>query len=172
MTRLLLQTLLLLALLTGCAGQSAPAVPSPPPPKPIPTESKAPAPTAPKVEPNKPAAIPGDTAQLQSTTSQLRHFEAVLTVVDHPVSGDKTEYLDQLLKQRAQPRSNQLVLVLFAKDGWDIRFALGGEFSQRGVTVAEVLDLVRSQYFVGVRNGDPAAGAAAFLQALDQKMAQ
>ena len=84
---------------------------------------------------------------------------------------DKTKYLDQVVAEHGKLAANEMILVVFAQDGYDIRFEMGSLFRQKGVTVDEALGLVRSQYQVKARAGEPENGLAALIRAINKRIA-
>lgn len=87
-----------------------------------------------------------------------------------PVSGDKEQYLEDLLAKAGLPAANDMVLVIFSADGNDIRFALGSVFYQKGVKAEEILALVRQHYLPQAREGRPEDGIVNLVAAVNQRM--
>lgn len=116
------------------------------------------------------ATLPGNQADLASALKGPSPVAYKLLVVDESPA-DRTAYLDEVLAKWEWPAANELLLVLFPKANYDLRFALGADFRQNGVTVEEMLTLVRSEYFARSQKGDVYGGLAALAQAVNKRMA-
>lgn len=178
--------------LNPAAGQSAPAkttapVTTPAPaataePKPAPSAN--PAATATGTSSGVPAKqegslvqlsttqLTGDVAALEKRLAQAGPVRYRILVVDDAAGTDKTDYVDVLASKWNEPKADTLLLVVFAREGFDIRFYMGTNFHTKGVKVAEMLGLIRGQYFPRSSKGDAAGGLIALIQAVDQRMSQ
>ncbi|MBY6278322.1 hypothetical protein, partial [Symbiobacterium thermophilum] len=88
---------------------------------------------------------------------------------DAPREMDKTAYLDQMLAEQGYPGKNEILLVLFPADNYNIRFAMGSLVFDRRITLQQMLELVQSQYLTRSRQGDPAGGLAALINAINER---
>jgi len=116
--------------------------------------------------------IAGNQGALSAALAENSAVRYEIVVSGEPASADKDEALDKLLQDRKWPEAPMMVLMVFPSANHDIRFALGTNFNQKKVAVDEILTLVRSAYFTKVREGDPAAGLAELVRAVNQRMAQ
>lgn len=113
--------------------------------------------------------LPGDSAALKAALAQQSTVSFQIVTAGEAVS-DKDSYLDNLLTQRKWPEDSMFVVVVFSKDNYDLRFAMGADFHKRNVSVAEMLDLVRGSYFPKARAGDPSGGLTDLLKAVRHRM--
>lgn len=163
--------------LTGCSlrgalGQPAPvARPVPPSPtvKPIPATppSVLPTPTAETMP-----AVAGNAEELKlalTEPAQIRYYIRVL-----PDIGSKSidEAFADLDAEVGKLESNVLLLAIFPQKNHDIRFAMGPIFTQKKVSVDEMLALVRSEYLPEARKQDPATGLSRLIRSVNQRIAQ
>lgn len=170
------------------AAQSSSATPAVPAAKPAPTQApdSKPAPT-PASTANKtgvPARqegslvqlsatpLTGDVAALEQKLAQAGPVRYRILVVDDANGSDKNDYVGLLATKWNEPRADTLLLVIFAREGFDIRFYMGTNFHTKGVTVADLLGMIRGQYFPKTSKGDAAGGLIALIQAVDQRMSQ
>lgn len=167
-------------LITGCS--SSPTAgpvsqPAPPPAQPAAIAPAQPAATAPVATAPAPAVpgldavagVKGNEGALAQVLAEPSAVTYRLNVQPGNVTRDKTEILDEILAQKQLPGQNDLVLVVFTGDG-DIRFAMGALFTQKKVTVDEMLQLVRSHYLIESRKGDQAQGLANLIRAVNQRV--
>lgn len=89
-----------------------------------------------------------------------------IMVVGDTDGGDRTAYLDQLIEKQGRPGQNELLIVIFAKANYDIRFAMGTGFNGK-LAVADILAIVRNEYLPEARKGDPSAGIAKLVRAVN-----
>ena len=131
-------------------------------------------PSAPSGAPSAPApgTLPGDQAALQAALAEKSpvHFEIVL--VDDTGGRDKDAYLDWLIAEKKWPEKSSLVLAIYAKENYDLRFAMGADFFDKKVTVDEMLALMRSSYLPKGSKGDPAGGLADLIRAVNSRIAK
>lgn len=173
----LMLVVLMALMLTGCGAQkrsSAPAA-SPQPDSLAPVApSQQPSPPAKADEPAKPPTagwqLPGKMDLLQRALAEPAALTYQIEVIREGGIADKTAYLDQFLGTKNWPEPNMLVLLVFADNGHDIRFAMGANMSAAKVSVDEMLSLVRSLYLPAARQGDPADGLAQLIQAVNKRM--
>lgn len=144
------------------------AVPMPPP---VPTQP-APVQAPPQSQSGSliPPGVGGNTDALKLALGESTTVKYRLVVVIDTDGGDRTQYLDRLVAEQGQPAGDELLLVVFPKAGYDIRFAMGAIFRQKQVTVEELLGMVRSAYLPEVRKGDPAAGLAALVREVNRRV--
>lgn len=149
----------LVLLLNGCGGKSkqttVTATPAPP---------AAPAVSVP--------GLPGDQAALKGALTEPSKVQYQVVTVDDTGGKDKDTYLDDLLAQRNWPEKSMLVLVVYTKENYDIRFAMGADFTEKQVGFEEILAFVRSSYLPKAKDGDPATGLATLIRSVNQRMAQ
>ena len=169
-------------ILSGCGSADNPP-PSPPPqtepqPTPNPTPPETPeTPSQPADAPEDPAepepdvpALPGDTEALKEALRvQSPITYTIVLAHDAPREMDKTAYLDQMLAEQGYPGKNEILLVLFPADNYNIRFAMGSLVFDRRITLQQMLELVQSQYLTRSRQGDPAGGLAALINAINER---
>lgn len=170
-------------LVAGCGAADKPP-PSPPPqskpqPTPAPTPPGEPTrPTDPVDPPEDPAqpdpAVPDLPGDIEALKEALRAQSPVTyTIViahDAPREMDKTAYLDQMLEAQGYPGNNEILLVLFPADNYNIRFAMGVLVFDRRITLQQMLELVQNQYLPLSRQGDPAGGLAALINAINAQV--
>jgi len=170
-------------LMSGCGTAQNPQ-PTPPPqtepqPAPAPTPSEEPkTPTSPADPPEAPAEpdpevfdIPGDTEALKEALRVKSPVTYTIVIAhDAPREMDKTEYLDQMLAEQGYPGKNEILLVLFPADNYNIRFAMGALVFDRKITLQQMLELVQNQYLPRSRQGDPAGGLAALVSAINEQV--
>lgn len=120
----------------------------------------------------KAPALPGDTVALQAALAEKSAIQYEIVLVDDTGGKDKDTYFDAMLAEKNWPEQSGLVLAIFTKDNHDYRFALGAAFHEKKVDFTEILTLARNHYQPKAREGDPAAGAAALIKAVNQRMAQ
>mgnify|MGYP001317448339 CR=1 FL=1 len=171
------------ALILGGCGSAGNPAPSPPPqtepqPAPNPTPPEEPnTPSPPADAPEEPAQagpdapdLPGDMEALKAALQIPSPITYTIIVAhDAPREMDKTAYLDQLLAEQGYPGKNEILLVLFPADNYNIRFAMGSLVFDRRITLQQMLELVQSQYLTRSRQGDPAGGLAALINAINER---
>lgn len=111
----------------------------------------------------------GSQAELEAALKQASPIRYKILVVDE-APADRTAYLDEVLETWGWPAADQLYLVIYPKANYDLRFAMGAKLSMKPVTVDEMVSLARSEYFPRSQKGDPAAGLAALIQAINKRM--
>lgn len=116
--------------------------------------------------------LPGDQAALKAALAEKSPVRYEIVVVEDTGGKDLNAYLDSLLEEKKWPEKSVLVLAVFAKDNYDLRFAMGADFFEKKVSVDEMLALSKSTYFPKAREKDPSAGLAALVKAVNQRMAQ
>lgn len=157
--------LLVLAIsLAGCGAEEKQAAPVH-----VPSTST---PSAPAPSNGAPGEIPGDTAALKAALAEKSNVHYEIVLVDDTGGRDKDAYLDWLIAEKKWPEKSSLVLVVYAKDNYDLRFAMGADFFEKKVTVDEMLALIRSSYFPKGSKGDPAGGLADLIRAVNLRTAQ
>jgi hypothetical protein len=116
------------------------------------------------------AELPGDRAALDAALTAPSPVKYKVLVIDAVDGEDKTTYLDRVAENWGQPAADTLLLVVFTQDNYDIRFYMGANFRARDVSGAEMLGLVRGQYFAKVRKADPAGGLADLIVAVNKRL--
>jgi hypothetical protein len=108
----------------------------------------------------------------QSQAVQLESGPVHFTVLTVKGAGaeDRTAFLDQILQAWGWPAKGTILLVLFPDANHDIRFAMGPGFRQNGLTVDEMLTIIRTQYLPMAHKGDPDGALAALMQTVSQRM--
>lgn len=118
-----------------------------------------------------PGGIKGDFKALEQSLNESSPIRYRILVVDSTEGEDPTAYLERVAAQWGEPKADSLLLVLFATDNWNLRFFMGSKLSTAGLTVDEMLTLVRTHYFPLSRKGDPAGGLTALVRAVNGRMA-
>lgn len=95
----------------------------------------------------------------------------VLMVTDS-LPEDRTAYLDRVLEEWGWPAHDELLLVVFTKGNYDVRFAMGADFRAKGVTVDEMVGYIHNTYVPELRKGDAGKAMAAFVRQINKRMAQ
>ncbi|MFZ5824867.1 MAG: hypothetical protein ACOY94_11105 [Bacillota bacterium] len=129
----------------------------------VPNRSQAP------VQLESATGLTGSEAELQAALRENSSVTYKILVVDEDPT-DRTAYLDQVLDEWGWPAANELLLVIFPKANYDIRFAMGANFRQSDLTVGEMLHLVRTQYLGRSQQGDAAGGLAALIRTVNLEM--
>jgi hypothetical protein len=183
--------LLVLALtvgVVGCSGKPASQAPSPQT-EPVdnpPVQSPSPSVGGQTTTPEPKVTPPDQTDEAASSLQEFIPFQDAGVVraaisapsavtyrvvnvgaTEHP---DLSAYLDDLMAKSNWPGANDLVLVVFAGHNNDIRFGMGSLFRQKGVTVEEILSLVRTHYLPEARKGEPEMGLANLIGAVNRRM--
>ena len=131
-------------------------------------------PTPPPAETPKPAvaapALPGNQADLKAALAEPSAIAYQIQVIDDDPTPDVTTYFDSWLERGNAPTGNTLLLAVFSRSHYDIRFALGPALSARHLSVDDLLSAVRSEYLPAARDGDPAQGLARLVRAVNQKL--
>lgn len=188
MTRRLLWPLataliLSLALLAGGCGLGKPPETDPPPttveptPTPTPEPGENPQGNEPGDTPTQPGnqpepevpSLPGDMPALREALKAETPVTYTIVVANAPREVDKTAYLDQILEERGYPGRNEVLLVIFPEDNYNIRFAMGALLFDQKISLQQMLDMVQNQYLTRARQGDPAGGLAALVDAINAK---
>jgi hypothetical protein len=115
------------------------------------------------------ATLPGKPADLTDALKGPSPVGYKLLVVDENPA-DRTAYLDEVLADWEWPAAHEMLIVIFPKANYDLRFALGANFQESGVTVDEMLKLVRTEYFARSQKGDVYGGLAALAQSINKRM--
>lgn len=131
-----------------------------------------------RVPPNDPALLiqntstplPGNTKALDSVLTASSTVKYKLLVIEETGGEDMTAYLDRVAADWQMPGHDQLLLVVFTKASYDIRFFMGADFRSKGLDVQEMLGYVRTFYFSKVRAGDPAGGLADYISVVNARM--
>lgn len=166
-------------ILAGC-GSGATPEPTPPQqsePQPTPKTPQEPDTPSPSDAPEKPEEpdlqipeLPGDMEALREALRAPSPITYTIVIAhDAPREMDKTAYLDQMLAEKGYPGKNEILLVLFPADNYNIRFAMGALVFDRKITLPQMLELVQTQYLTRSRQGDPAGGLAALINAINQQ---
>ncbi len=169
-------------LVSGCGSAQQPA-PEPPPTQTEPQPSPPPPPTD---NPNPPTAetppetpggsepevpdLPGDKEALRTALKAETPITYTIVIADAPREMDKTAYLDQMLAEQGYPGKNEILLVIFPADNYNIRFAMGALVFDRKISLQQMLEMVQNQYLARSRRGDPAGGLADLIDAINQKV--
>lgn len=167
-------------LLTACgqgaqplSGESRPPVPQSEPAAPdtsggsrtsAPTANQEPAPT------QELPQIAGDMAALKAALGESTPIRYRIAAATAPRGADKTAYLEEMLGEKGYPGKNEVLLLVFPQDHYDIRFAMGALLFEKKLSVQSMLDLVRSHYFPKARAGDPAGGLADLIRAVNSQV--
>lgn len=118
-----------------------------------------------------PGGIAGDMKALEKTLNESAPIRYRILVVNETEGEDPSAYLERVAAQWGEPKADSLLLVLFANDNWNLRFYMGSKLSAAGVTVDEMLALVRDHYFPRSRKGDPSGGLTDLVRAVNARMA-
>lgn len=117
-----------------------------------------------------PGALAGSQAALKEALSAPTAVRYQILVFDGLVE-DRTGFLDKYLADNGWPESNTLLLLVFPRHNHDIRFAMGTGLTQAGMTLEEMLGIVRQLYFAVVAKGDPARAMVELIEAVNRRMA-
>ena len=179
----ILPWLLIAALLVSGCGSAENPPPSPPPqsePQPTPGPPPSEDPTTPS-SPDEPPEestepdpevpdLPGDLEALKEALRVESPITYTIIIArDAPREMDKTDYLDQMLAEQGYPGKNEILLVLFPADNYNIRFAMGALVFDRKISLQQMLEMVQNQYLPRSRQGDPAGGLAALINAINER---
>jgi len=145
--------------LTGCASKSRAG-----------SATKPEQQSVPAAQPTVPVELPGNAADLASALAEKAPVKYRIVTVSDTQGKDTSGYFDQALEQSGALASDTLLLMVFLKANYDIRFAMGADFAAKQVMVEDVLGLVRSEYLGEARKGDPAAGLAKLVRAVNQRV--
>lgn len=131
-------------------------------------------PKDPPAEPDGPEItvpdLPGDMASLRESLAAETSVGYTIVVADAPREVDKTVYLDQMLEERGYPGKNEVLLVIFPADNYNIRFAMGVWVFDRKISLQSMLKMVQEEYLTRSRQGDPAGGLAALINAINAQV--
>jgi uncharacterized membrane protein YgcG len=116
-------------------------------------------------------ALPGDAKALEAALAAKSPVAYKILVIDSTEGEDKTAYLDRVAEKWGLPKADQLYLIIYTGSNYDIRFYMGANFRKNGVTVDEMLKLVRAQYLANSQKGLVADGLAKLIEAVNQRMA-
>lgn len=114
--------------------------------------------------------LPGDAAALEEALKHTSPVRYKILVIDSTDEEDKTDYLDRVAEQWGLPGPDTLYLIIYTKENYDIRFYMGANFRTAGVTVDEMLGLVRTHYLAQKRDGDVSGALAELVGAVNQRM--
>lgn len=114
------------------------------------------------------APMPGDMARLEKELAVESGVKYKILLVDDAAGEDLTAYLDRVAAEWKEPAPQSLLLVVFARQNYDIRFFYGANLTSKGMTVPKMLELVRSNYFPLSQKGDVAGGLAQLVTAVNQ----
>lgn len=114
--------------------------------------------------------IAGGMAALQAAYAEPSPLTYRIAIADAPQGADKTAYLDEMLGDKGYPGKNEVLLLVFPEDNYDIRFAMGALLFEKKVSVQSMLDMVRNQYLTKARQGDPAGGLADLIRAVNKQV--
>lgn len=117
------------------------------------------------------ARLKGETAALGKLLMGPSPVRYRFIFVEDIGDEDREAYLDRVLAASGWPAPDQLLLVIFTKANHDVRFAMGANFAAAGVTVSEMVGLLRTEFFPVVHSTDPAQALARFVGAVNQRMA-
>lgn len=117
-----------------------------------------------------PDPLPGDQSAWKQALDAPSPVRYRVLVIDDTDGEDRTDYLDRMAEKWGLPAADQLYLVIFTKANYDLRFYMGANFRAKGVTVDEMLTLVRTHYFVKSQKGDVAGGLADLVNAVNRRM--
>lgn len=115
-------------------------------------------------------ALPGDVKALDAALAASGPVKYKVLVIDSTDGEDLTAYLDRVAAEWQQPAQDTLLLVIFTQENYDLRFYMGPGFRAKGVTVEEMLSLVRAQYFATKAKGDVAGGLVKLIGAVNERM--
>jgi uncharacterized membrane protein YgcG len=116
-------------------------------------------------------ALPGDVKGLEAALAADGPVQYKVLVIDSTDGEDLTAYLDRVAAEWQQPAQDTLLLVIYTQENYNLRFYMGPGFRAKGVTVDEMLSLVRAQYFATKSaKGDVAGGLVNLIGAVNQRM--
>lgn len=160
-TRVILSTVLLASLLTGCSLTKITRV-----------ESTQKPPVA-NAEPAGAVQLPeiaGDMAALKGALSEPSAVKYTIRVVADTGGKDATAAFEGLEAQVGKLEPDVMLIAVFPGLNHDMRFALGAAFHQKQVTPEDVLTLVRSEFLPEARKADPATGLAKLIRSVNNRM--
>lgn len=114
--------------------------------------------------------LPGDMESLQAALAEPTPVTYSISVVHLPEGMNKDDYLDQMLEAKGYPGSNEILLMVFPGDNYNIRFVLGSMLFEKKISLESMLRMVQSQYLGKSRAGDPAGGLADLIRAVNQQL--
>jgi uncharacterized membrane protein YgcG len=114
------------------------------------------------------APLPGDMARLEKELAVQSNVKYKILVVDDTQGEDLTAYLDRVAAEWKEPAPESLLLVIAAKDNYNLRFFFGANLTQKGMTVEKMLELVRTHYFANSQKGEVAGGLAQLISAVNE----
>lgn len=151
---------LLIVLASGCGSKKTPVVQAPSAATPsTPGGMKAP-------------DLPGDRAAVEAALAEKTAVQYEIVLVDDTAGKEIDAYFDSMLEAKKWPDKSMLVIAIFTKKNFDYRLSTGALFTEKKVDFSEILSLARSNYAPKAREGDPSAGLAALIKAVNQRMAQ
>lgn len=112
--------------------------------------------------------VPPQSRAVQMQSGSVRFI--VQSVEGAPTPDERTAFLDQVLAEWGWPGTNTMLLLHFPEANNDIRFAMGPGFRQNGLTVDEMLKLVRGKYLPAAHSGDIEGALKGLMQAISQRM--
>ncbi|HYF91022.1 MAG TPA: hypothetical protein VD969_02120 [Symbiobacteriaceae bacterium] len=119
-----------------------------------------------------PGELPGDKAALRTALSEKSAVQYEIVTIDEAGIRDKDAHFDTLLAQKNWPESSMLVVAVYTQDNYDFRYAMGGIFNEKKVAPTDMYALIKEHYQPKARSGDPSAGLAALIKAVNSRMAQ
>lgn len=114
--------------------------------------------------------LPGDMESLRTALAEPTPVTYSISVVHLPEGMEKDDYLDQLLEARGYPGSNEILLMIFPSDNYNIRFVLGSMLFEKKISLESMLRMVQTQYLPKSRAGDPAGGLADLIRAVNEQV--
>lgn len=110
--------------------------------------------------------VPPQSAAAQVAVGALNFTVLTITGAQNE---DRTALLVQILAQWGWPGPGEVLLIRFPDANHDIRFALGPGFSQKGLTVDAMLQLIRSQYLPTAKQGDPEGALQSLMESISRQ---
>jgi len=111
--------------------------------------------------------LPGNMARLQQELAVHSSIRYKILVMDDAGGYNLTDYIDRVADAWGEPAPDTLLLVLFAKENYNIRFFMGANLTQQGATVESMLKLLWSAYFPKSQTGDVAGGLARLISEMN-----
>lgn len=127
---------------------------------------------APAAERVSAVVLPGDQGALTNAIAAASAVKVQVITVDEPAGDRKDDVLDSKLRANNWPEKDMFVVVIFTKDNFDLRFAMGAVFNEKKIGVDEMLALARAAYFPKAKQNDPAGGLADFIRAVNDRVSR
>jgi uncharacterized membrane protein YgcG len=102
--------------------------------------------------------LPGSVKELKEALGELSAVHYQVIAIDDTQGEDREAYLDRVLAQWGWPEADTLLVVVYDRANFDVRFAMGADFRAQNVMVEEMVGLFRTHYFPAARQSDPALG--------------